>query len=144
MVWLATGVARAGKGGDAMSVNYFWNGPLLRLDLIGTTEPEDVIRRFEAALADPRATEKVDLLLDTTRSDSMAGRTPGEIRIVAEALKPYAERVQGRCAVVAAKDIHFGLSRMGSVYTELIGVDAGVFRTEAEAISWLHSHLPTG
>jgi hypothetical protein len=122
-----------------MSVSYSWDGPLLRLDLIGTTEPEEVIRQFKVALADPSATERVELLLDTTRSDSMATRTSNEIRLVAEALKPYVERVQGRCAVVAAKDIHFGLSRMGSVYTELIGVDAGIFRTEAEAIGWLRS-----
>ena len=122
-----------------MSVSYSWDGPLLRLDLVGTTEPEEVIRQFKVALADPRATEKVALLLDTTRSDSMATRTPNEIRLVAEALKPYAERVQRRCAVVAAKDINFGLSRMGSVYSELIGVDAGVFRTEAEAVGWLRS-----
>lgn len=122
-----------------MSVNYSWDGPLLRLDLVGTTEPEEVIRQFKVALADPLATEKVALLLDTTHSESMATRAPHEIRLVAEALKPYAERVQGRCAVVATKDIHFGLSRMGSVYTELIGVDAGVFRTEAEAIGWLRS-----
>ena len=124
-----------------MSVEYSWDGPLLRLDLIGTTEPDEVIRQFKVALADPQATEKVALLLDTTRSDSMATRTSNEIRLVAEALKPYVGRVQGRCAVIATKDIHFGLSRMGSVYTELIGVDAGVFRTEAEALSWLRSHV---
>jgi hypothetical protein len=69
----------------------------------------------------------------------MATRASHEIRLVAESLKPYVERVQGRCAVLATKDIHFGLSRMGSVYTELIGVDAGVFRTEVEAIGWLRS-----
>ena len=71
-----------------MSVNYSWDGPLLRLDLIGTTEPEEVIRQFKVALADPLATEKVELLLDTTHSESMATRAPHEIRLVAESLNP--------------------------------------------------------
>jgi hypothetical protein len=36
--------------------------------------------------------------------------------------------------------VHFGLSRLGAVYSETAGVMTSVFpRPEDEAINWLHS-----
>jgi hypothetical protein len=107
------------------------------MDFVGTYEPEDILREFVTALAEVPGTEKVALLVDTTKSDVLGSRTPGQIRLVAQALAPYAERIGGRCAVVATEDIHFGLSRMGSVYSESVGVETEVFRTEDDALAWL-------
>jgi hypothetical protein len=45
-------------------------------------------------------------------------RSSAEIRHVAEYLGPYRERIRGRCAIVVSTDLHFGLSRMGSAYSE--------------------------
>jgi hypothetical protein len=42
-------------------------------------------------------------------------------------------------AVVAASDVHFGLSRLGSVYSEGVGVEAQVFREVESALAWLGS-----
>ena len=120
-----------------MPVIHRWEGTLLRLSFVGTYEPEDILREFQTALAEVPATENVALLVDTTKSEVLGNRTPGQIRLVAQALAPYAERIGGRCAVVATEDIHFGLSRMGSVYTESVGVETEVFRTEDEALAWL-------
>jgi hypothetical protein len=120
-----------------MPVIHRWEGTLLRMSFVGTYEPEDILREFQTALAEVPATEKVALLVDTTKSEVLGTRTPGQIRLVAQALAPYAERIGGRVAVVATADIHFGLSRMGSVYSESVGVEAEVFRTEDEALAWL-------
>jgi hypothetical protein len=120
-----------------MPVTYAWDRALLRMNFLGTYEPEDILREFVTALAEVPGTEKVALLVDTTKSDVLGSRTPGQIRLVAQALAPYAERIGGRCAVVATEDIHFGLSRMGSVYSESVGVETEVFRTEDEALAWL-------
>ena len=120
-----------------MPVTYAWGGALLRMNLVGTYEPEDILREFVTALADMSGAEKVALLVDTTKSEVLGTRTPGQIRLVAQALAPYSERIGGRCAVVATEDIHFGLSRMGSVYSESVGVETEVFRTEDEALAWL-------
>jgi hypothetical protein len=106
------------------------------MSFVGTYEPEDIIRQFETALAEAPS-EKIALLVDTTRSEVLGTRSPSQIRLVAQALAPYAERIGGRVAIVAAEDIHFGLSRMGSVYSESVGVEAEVFRTEEEALVWL-------
>ena len=120
-----------------MPVIHSRDGALLRMSLVGTYEPEDILREFQAALAEVPATDKVALLVDTTKSEVLGTRTPGQIRVVAQALGPYAERIGGRCAVLATEDIHFGLSRMGSVYSESVGVETEVFRNEDEALAWL-------
>jgi hypothetical protein len=120
-----------------MPVIHAWGGALLRIGFVGTYEPEDILRQFEAALAEAPTQDKVALLVDTTKSEVLGTRTPGQIRLVAQALAPYAERIGGRCAIVATEDIHFGLSRMGSVYSESVGVETEVFRTEDEALAWL-------
>ncbi len=99
----------------------------------------DVIRQFLAAMNDPACPARVELIVDVTRSESLAVRPTDEIRAVAEFIGPYAERVGGRCAVVASPGVQFGLSAMGSVYSEGVGVVTVVFRTHAEAIEWLRT-----
>jgi hypothetical protein len=41
--------------------------------------------------------------------------------------------------VLATENVHFGLSRLGAVYSETAGVMTSVFRDREEAIQWLHS-----
>lgn len=124
-----------------MSVTYSLIGPLLKLNLEGEYEPGDIIAQFLAGLADPRCPAKVALLLDVTQSESLETRAPQDIRRVAEYLGPYRERIRGRCAVVASRDLHFGLSSMGSAYIEGSGVEAAVFRDSKSALDWLE--VPT-
>jgi len=120
-----------------MAVSYSLTGPLLQMELAGTYSPEDIVRQFLAAIADPDCPNPVALLVDVTRSDSLGTRSPGQIRFVAEFLGSYSKRINGRCAVVASEDLHFGLGRMGSVYSEGVGVEAQIFRDANAARVWL-------
>jgi hypothetical protein len=120
-----------------MSVVCTWSGTLLRMNIVGTNAPLEIIRAFETALARPEAAERFSFLVDVSRSESIKSRSPEEIRLVAEALGPYADRIGGRCAVVATEGVRFGLSRMGSVFSGGVGVDAQVFLDEAAALTWL-------
>ncbi|HEX5045116.1 MAG TPA: hypothetical protein VFV75_19635 [Candidatus Polarisedimenticolaceae bacterium] len=120
-----------------MPVTWSLDGDLLQLDLEGDYAPTDIIDAFLTALADLRCPPEVSLLLDTTRSQSLDKRSPRQIRHVAQYLGPYRKRIRGRCAVVVGSDLQFGLSRMGSAYSDSVGVDAGVFRSRAEALEWL-------
>ena len=120
-----------------MPVTYVLKGSLLRMNLEGVYKTEDIVAQFLAALADPKCPPQVALLVDVSRSESLETRTPAEIRQIAEGLGPYRERVGGRCAVVAAKDVHFGLSSMGIVYSENVGIEAAVFRDTVSALEWL-------
>lgn len=120
-----------------MPVTWTLDGDLLRMSLEGHYQPTDIIDAFVSALADGRCPPEVSLLVDTTRSQSLDTRSPAQIRRVAEYLGPYRNRIRGRCAVVVHTDLHFGLSRMGSAYSDTVGVDARVFRSTAEAMDWL-------
>jgi hypothetical protein len=120
-------------------VNYSIDGRLLKLELDGQYEPDDVIKSFVSAMGDPKVPDPVSLLVDVRRSETLATREVEQIRRIAEYIGPYAKRVGGRVAVVAASDIHFGLSRLGSVYAEGVGVETEVFRDFESAVAWLQA-----
>lgn len=122
-----------------MPVSYSLQSGVLALVASGRYAPEDIPHQFLAGLAEPACPSPVGLLLDVRRSEVLAGRHPDQIRTVAEFLKPYADRIGRRCAVVATHDAQFGLGRMGAVYAERVGVDAQVFRAMDEALAWLRA-----
>jgi hypothetical protein len=107
------------------------------MSLVGDTPPQDVTNCFLEVMADSDCPPVMALLLDTTRSTSLASRTAEEIRFVARFLAPYAERVGGRCAILVTTPMDHDLVRLGSVYTDSIGVETRGFRTEAAALEWL-------
>jgi hypothetical protein len=120
-----------------MAVQYSIRGSVLTMEMVGTYEPQDVTRAFLEALADPACPNPVALLVDVSRSESLSTRPAAEIRKVAQFLGPYVNRIGAHVAVVATADLHFGLSRMGAAHSETVGVVAEVFRTTAEALTWL-------
>jgi hypothetical protein len=120
-----------------MPVNYAIQGKYVTLELVGKYLPDDVIKAFERAMSDPKCPNPAALMVDVRRSETLATTPVPEIRRVAEYIGPFAARVGGRVAVVASSDVHFGLSRLGSVYTEGVGVDAQVFRDVESAAAWL-------
>ncbi len=122
-----------------MAVTYRIVGDLLEMAFVGDYLPDDIPRQFLAALNDPACPKRVALFVDVTRSTSLAARSSEDIKRVAEFLGPYSDRIGGRCAVLATEDIHFGLSRMGSVYSAGVGVETRVFRDRDEALAWLKS-----
>lgn len=120
-----------------MPVTYSFHGSLLKLELVGQYQPDDVIKTFVEAMNDPLCPNPASLLVDVRRSETLANAAIADIRRVAEFVGPYAPRVGGRAAVVAASDVHFGLSRLGSVYSDTVGVEVQVFRDVESAITWL-------
>ena len=122
-----------------MAVQYSIRQDVVTMEFAGVYEPQDVTRSFLEALADPAFPTPAALLIDVTRSKSLATRPAADIRMVAEFLGPFADRIGGRVAVVASSDVHFGLSQMGAVYSERVGVAAKVFRTTDDALAWLKS-----
>ena len=120
-----------------MAVQYSIQQGIIRMDFVGIYEPRDVVARFLDALNDPACPNPAALLIDVTRSETLATRPVADIRMVAEFLGPYADRIGGRCAVIAATEIHFEKSLLGALRSQAVGVAAQVFRTEDEALKWL-------
>jgi hypothetical protein len=125
-----------------MPVTYTLEDGILTLVPSGTYATQEVVQAFTSAMKDPACPHEVGFLFDVTESESLASRPAGDIRMVAELLGTYGPRVRSRVAVVAAKDVHFGLSQMGAVYSRGVGIDARVFRTRAEAVEWLRAGMP--
>ena len=121
-----------------MSATYRLNDDVVEMELNGSTAIDEVIQTFHKALDDSNTPDEFVLLLDVRKSSSLATRPTSEIIKVAEYLGPFQDRVK-RCAVLATENIHFGLSRLGAVYSETAGVMTSVFRDKEEAIDWLHS-----
>ena len=120
-----------------MPVTYKLKGDLLKMELVGENVPDDVIATFEKAVNDPLCPNPVSLLVDVRQSQTLELQPVPEIRRVAEYLGPFRARIGGRAAVVASSDVHFGLSRLGSVYSETVGVEVQVFRDLESAVNWL-------
>jgi hypothetical protein len=119
-----------------MSVACHFNGDILEMKLAGECPPDQIIDAFRRALDDPARPSKFGIFMDVRESTSLATRPAPEIIHVAEQLGPHKHLV-ARCAVLATEDIHFGLSRMGAVYSEAAGVMSRVFRDRDEALAWL-------
>ena len=127
-----------------MPVTWGIQGSVLRIECVGEYEPEDITNAFRAAMENANTPMRVALLLDVSRSLSLKGRTPDQIRYVAEFLQPYVERISARCAVVVGATLDYGFSRMGSAYSAGIGVTSEIFRDSESALEWLGAANPTG
>jgi len=124
-----------------MPVTYRIEGDIAEMSFEGAFPLEDVFAAFHRMLEDPACPEQIRILLDVRKSATLATRPTDEIIRVAEYVGPYKDRVL-RCAVVAAADVHYGLGRMGAVYSEAKGVMTRVFRDRAEASAWLKGESP--
>lgn len=120
-----------------MSVSYSLDRGLLHITAHGEYEPADIPRAFSAGLADRLCPNPVAVLLDVQGSTALARRSPEQIRLIAEYLAPYAERIGRRCAVVVANPVQQSLGRMGAAWCEGVGVEARVFLRHEAARAWL-------
>jgi hypothetical protein len=60
-----------------------------------------------------------------------------ELERIAALYGSIKDRIYSRWALVVAKEYHFGLGRMYSVFAERFGLDARVFADEESARAWL-------
>lgn len=76
------------------------------------------------------------LLIDLSRSESHATRSPGEVAHSGRHFGALRHRIE-RVALVTAPDVAFGLGRQASAYAQLEGVPVRVFVEREEALAWL-------
>ena len=121
--------------GNDVGIAYHLDGDLLRFVTTGGAEYAAgavVLRRgFAAAAGGPRR----HLLFDIRASDE--DRSPDELRGVADLVATHRDVHTGRCAMVAADPLHYGLARMAAVFFETHGFEAAVFRDLDAAEAWL-------
>jgi hypothetical protein len=109
---------------------------LIRTRCFGNVTLPEVLDHFRELREDPTCPDRLDVLLDLTEESSLPDTR--QLRTVADELA----RVRGKirlehCAVIAQKDVLFGMLRMFEVMTQDYFRDMRVFRTAVDAEIWL-------
>ena len=121
-----------------MPVRYTLFYGICRVDLEGEYEPKDIVQAYLDATADPDFPEVPKFLFDVTKSKEFSKRDPETIRNIAHYLGERSKDGE-QCAIVAEKEVHYGLSRMAAAMAEMGGSEVQVFSTVKEAMAWLHN-----
>jgi hypothetical protein len=110
------------------------------------TAAEVEAAKAEAVRALGPSRERSYLLVDTTEATDFAGSAP-EVKNIAYSsvrLAPLVFRPGARAAIVAPMDIGFGLARMWEVYMQGSGLETRVFRSLADAVTWVEGGQVVG
>jgi hypothetical protein len=125
-----------------MGASYTFIGNVLRIDFEGVYPADAAMDVFQRALEDPAFPENARLLIDVTRSESLADRRTQDLKTSVDFFANAIERVGKRGAILAASEFQSGMMRMAAVYAETLNVECKVFSTEGEAVRWLNRDLP--
>jgi hypothetical protein len=116
---------------------------IIRTKWVGEVTLEEVLGHFQELKNDPGCPIRLDVLLDLSECLS-AAKSP-QLRTVSDAIASIRERVQfDACAIVGPTDLLFGVGRMFEVFAEERFRVTNVFRSVADAESWLSSQESFG
>jgi len=110
--------------------------PLLRVRLEAPYEQADVVEVARRVFADPAFVPGLDVLAEVNEGSLPDTET---IRERAKLLQELAPRIGSRIAVVARRDVDYGLARMLGTFVEAHGIELRVFREVSAAETWLRS-----
>ena len=111
---------------------------IIRTRCVGDVTFAEVADHFRELAGDPAGVEDLDVVLDL--SELLSTPTPWQLRAIVGKIERLQPKIPFRaCAVVAATDVLFGLSRMFEAFAEERFRAIRVFRTVAEAEGWLAS-----
>ena len=122
-----------------MPVTYRFDLHIVVIELVGEYSMGDISTVILNSLADPACPGKPVILIDLSKSLSIHERSSEDVIHVARSLTSLAKRFHNRVALVAPEDYSYGLMRMGSVFSAMVGFEPEVFRTYADARKWLLS-----
>jgi hypothetical protein len=105
---------------------------------IGIATLDEMLGHFRELEQDPDCPESLDVLLDLTEMESVPAS--GQLRTVTEAMGRIYQRVHfNACAIVAPRDVLFGMMRMWEVFAGEQFRVSRTFRDLGEARAWLTS-----
>jgi len=101
---------------------------------------DDIVAALERVYADPQFAYGMNVLCDLR--DARPDLTAGDIRRIVDFVSRNREaRGAGRSAVVASRDVDYGMARIAQVYLEPLGVELAVFRDMQQAARWLGAEV---
>ncbi|MBM3290445.1 MAG: hypothetical protein FJY92_09860 [Candidatus Hydrogenedentes bacterium] len=71
--------------------------------------------------------------------ESTENRSSGELRGIAEIIAAHRSILTGRCALVVASPLYYGLGRVFAVFMEGFGLTVTVVHSGPDALAWLRA-----
>jgi hypothetical protein len=116
------------------TLNYAFDDGVLTVDTRGRYTVDAYLALMDRALSDPACPRRVCVLVDSSHTGVV--RRPDEMRQVADHLAGFSGRITA-LAVLAPRDVHFGLTRIAAARGEAQGLLIEAFRDRNEALAWL-------
>jgi len=109
----------------------------IRTTCHGSVTLPQVMAHFDALQRDPNRPGRLDVLLDLTQM--LTPPDVPQLRAAADRVGLVEDLVFGACAIVADREVVFGMARMFEVYARGHFAAIRTFRRVADAESWLDS-----
>ncbi len=111
---------------------------LIRTLCTGAVNLDEVSQHFRTLEAEREIPEPLDVLLDLSAITAVPDAT--QVQLIAAEIGRLHDNVRwGLCAIVATRDLVFGVSRVLEVRTETSFEETQVFRESSAAEEWLVS-----
>jgi len=111
---------------------------VIRTKCVGSVTLDEVTDHFRALERDPNCPDQLDVLLDLSELTSLP--QSGQFSAVVDELKKLQDKVRlGAFAIVATRDVVFGMLRMFEVMAQRYFRVIQIFRVMSEAEAWLIS-----
>jgi len=118
-----------------MGISYDTDGDFATVTCEGDFTIDNIREIVDWVKTEPSLPERIKLLI-VDRSTNFDPSTM-ELEDIAAIYGSIKDRICSRWALVVAKEYHYGLGRMYSVFAERYGLDARVFTNAREAKTWL-------
>ncbi|HLF14388.1 MAG TPA: STAS/SEC14 domain-containing protein [Bacteroidota bacterium] len=121
-----------------MPVTYTIDKPskFIHTRCVGEVSFDEVIGHFDTLIRDPDCPDRLDVLLDMSEMTSIPESE--QLWAVARKIEATVSRVRfGRCAIVAVREVLFGMTRMFEAIAEGQFSAVRAFRSMDEAQGWL-------
>ncbi len=120
-----------------MPGRYYIESQVLRLAFDGDTPLQDIAKLLDTALDDPTCPSRPNLLSDLRQSTSVRVRSNEEMKEAVELFVRRGDKLGTRLAVLVQPGLQYGMMRMAEAYSNLKGMQLGVFEDEPAALQWV-------
>ena len=105
---------------------------------LGVISDDEFVSSYKSFHQDPRFNRSFNLLVDLRHAES-SSRSPEALREISEFRRKWFIKtaVRPKVAVIAPKDLSFGLARIYESYSDTGDDDFVVFRAADAALAWL-------
>lgn len=109
----------------------------------GTVTGADFVAAETALLSEQQTIAKLRYALLDFGDATEFSATADEVRLIAKRDAELAAlNSQVAVAIIAPRDVQFGMSRMWEVFVDGSGWETAVFRDSASAVAWLYQRVP--